>query len=42
MKKVLRTPDKNKYGYLLECDIEYPSRIHGKNHFPFLPDKKDK
>ena len=37
----LRTPDINEDGLLRECDLDYPSRIHGETkHFPFLPEKK--
>ena len=34
MKTILRTQDKNKCGYLKECDIEYPSNKHERTkHF---------
>ena len=37
----IRTPDQNKCGCLLECDLEYPSKIHERTkHIPFLQDKK--
>ena len=40
-KTILRFPDNNNCGYLLECDLEYPFNIHEKaKHFPFLPDQK--
>ena len=31
LKTVLRTPDNDEHGYLIECDLEYPSDIHEKN-----------
>ena len=31
LKTTLRTPDKNEHGFLIECDLEYPSSIHKKN-----------
>ena len=39
---ILRTPDNDEHGFLIECDLEYPSSIHEKKtkYFPFLPDKK--
>ena len=38
---ILRTPDNNEHGFLIECDLEYPNNIHEKTkHFPFLPEKK--
>ena len=38
---ILRTPDNNEHGFLIECDLEYPSSIHEKTkYFPFLPDQK--
>ena len=41
LKTILRTPDNDEHGFLIECDLEYPSSIHEKTkHFPFLPDKK--
>ena len=41
VKTILRTPDNDEHGFLIECDLEYPSNIHEKTkHFPFLPDKK--
>ena len=41
LKSMLRTPDNNEHGFLIECDLEYPSSIHEKTkHFPFLPEKK--
>ena len=40
-KTILRTPDNDEHGFLIECDLEYPSSIHEKTkYFPFLPDKK--
>ena len=41
LKTILRTPDNDEHGFLIECDLEYPSSIHKKTkHFPFLPEKK--
>ena len=41
LKTILRTPDNGDYGFLIECDLEYPSSRHEKTkNFPFLPDKK--
>ena len=41
VKTILRTPDNDELGFLIECDLEHPSSIHDKsNYFPFLPDKK--
>ena len=41
LKTILRTPDNDEHGFLLECYSEYPSSIHKKTkYFPFLPDKK--
>ena len=41
LKTILRTPNNYEHGFLIECDIEYPSNIHEKiKHFPFLPEKK--
>ena len=41
LKTILRTPDKDEHGFLIECDLEYPSSTHKKTkHFPFLPGKK--
>ena len=41
LKTILRTPDNDEHGYLIECDLEYPSSIHKKTkYFPFLPEKK--
>ena len=35
---ILNTPDDNEYGYFIECDLEYPSRIKEKTeNFPFCP-----
>ena len=42
LKSILRTPNNNEHGFLIECDLEYPSNIHGKTkYFPFLPQKKN-
>ena len=41
VKTILRTPDNDEHGFLIECDLEYPSSIHEKTkYFPFLPDEK--
>ena len=41
LKTILRTPDNDEHGFLIECGLEYPSSIHEKTkYFPFLPDKK--
>ena len=41
-KTILRTPDNDDHGFLIECDLEYPFSIHKKTkHFPFLPEKKN-
>ena len=41
LKTILRTPDNDEHGFLIECDLEYPSSIHKKTkYFPFLPEKK--
>ena len=41
IKTILRTPDNDEHGFLIECDLEYPSNIHKKTKcFPFLPEKK--
>ena len=41
-KTSLRTPDNAEYGFLIECDLEYPSNIHEKTkNFPFSPGKKN-
>ena len=42
LKTISRMPDKNEYGFFIECDLEYPSSIHNKrNFFAFLPEKKN-
>ena len=41
LKTILRTPDNDEHGFLIECDLEYPSSIHEKTkYFPSLPHKK--
>ena len=41
LKTILRTPDNDEHGFLIECDLEYPSSIYEKiKQFPFLPEKK--
>ena len=41
LKTILRTPDNDEHGFLIECDLEYPNNIHKKTmHFPLLPEKK--
>ena len=43
LKSILRTPENDEHGFLIECDLEYPSSIHEKTKlFPFLPEKKNK
>ena len=40
-KRILRFPDNDEHGFLIECDLEYPSSIHEKTkYFPFFPDKE--
>ena len=42
LKSILRTPDNDEHGFLIECDLEYPSDIHEKTKlFPFLLEKKN-
>ena len=31
VKPILRTPDNDEHGFLIEFDLEYPSSIHEKN-----------
>ena len=33
LKTISRMPDKNEYGFLIECDLEYISSIHKKRTF---------
>ena len=41
LKTILRNPDKDEHGFLIECDLENSSSIHEKNNFfRFLLDKK--
>ena len=41
IKSILRAPDNDDHGFLIECDLENPNNIHEKTkHFPFLPEKK--
>ena len=42
LKTILITPDNNEHGFLMECDLEYPSSIHKKkqNTFHFYLRKK--
>ena len=41
LKTILRTPDNDEHGFLLECDFEHQSSIHKKTKKnQFLPDKK--
>ena len=42
LKTILRTPDNYEHGFLIECDLEYPSGIHKKkqNIFHFYQRKK--
>ena len=30
LKRILRTPNNGKHGFLIECDLEYPTSIHKK------------
>ena len=39
-KSILRTPDNEEHGFLLECDLEYPSDIHEKQKFSTFAQKK--
>ena len=32
LKTILRTPDNYEHGFLIECDLEYPSSIHKKQN----------
>ena len=43
VKTILRTPNNDEHGFLIECDLEYPSSIHKKkqNIFHFYPRKKN-
>ena len=42
LKTILRTPDNDEHGFVIECDLEDPNCIRKKNtkHIPFLPEKK--
>ena len=42
VKRILRTPDNDEHGFLIECDLEYPSSIHEKkqNIFHFCRIRK--
>ena len=41
VKTILRTPDNNEHGFLIECDLEYPNTLHKKNYiFHFYLRKK--
>ena len=41
IKTILRTPDIDEHGFLIECDLEYPDGIHKKTkHFQFFSEKK--
>ena len=41
LKTILGTSDNDEHGFLIECNLEYPSSIHEKTKFfPFLPDRK--
>ena len=41
VKTILKTPDNDEHGFLIEGDLEYPSSIHEKTkYFPFAPAKK--
>ena len=42
LKSILRTPDKDEHGFLIECDLEYPNSLHEKTkQLAFLPEKKN-
>ena len=28
----------SQYGYIIDCDIEYPYELHDKHQIPFLPE----
>ena len=32
LKTILRTPDNDEHGFLIECDTEYPNSIHKKKN----------
>ena len=41
LKTILRTPDNDEHGFLIECELEYPSSIHEKTkYFLFYQRKK--
>ena len=41
LKSILRTPDNDEHGFLIEFDLECLNSIHEKTKFfPFLPEKK--
>ena len=41
VRTILRTQNNDEHGFLIECDLEYPSTIHEKTKKnPFLPNKK--
>ena len=41
IKPILRTPDNDEHGFLIECDLEHPNSIHKKqNIFHFYLRKK--
>ena len=41
LKSILRTPDNNEHGFLIQYDLQYPSSIHKKTKYSdYLPDKK--
>ena len=41
-KRITKLAKKNKHGYLLEVDVDYPEELHEKhNELPFLPEKME-
>ena len=41
-KRIKKLAKKNKHGYLLEVDVDYPEELHEKhNELPFLPEKME-
>ena len=41
-KRITKLAKKNKHGYLIEVDVDYPEELHEKhNQLPFLPEKME-
>ena len=41
-KRITKLAKKNKHGYLLDVDVDYPEELHEKhNELPFLPEKME-